>query len=69
MSSQSVLTLRPCYSHSFGADAQVPRAALLELARRDATIEENWGRSVDLDQAVLTDGQGIGGPGLAGGRW
>jgi len=33
-----------------------------ELARLDATIEEHWAGSVDLDRARTADGQGIGGP-------
>ncbi len=33
-----------------------------ELARLDATIEEHWGDTVDLDRARTADGQGIGGP-------
>jgi uncharacterized membrane protein len=33
-----------------------------ELRRLRATIEEHWGRSVDLDRAQVPDGQGIGGP-------
>jgi uncharacterized membrane protein len=33
-----------------------------ELARLDATIEERWTSSVDLDRARRADGQGIGGP-------
>ena len=38
-----------------------------ELRRLDATVEEHWSRSVDLDLARLPDGQGIGGP-RTGGR-
>lgn len=39
------------------------RAAIAdELARLDATVEEHWGASVDLDRARVADGQGIGGP-------
>ena len=34
-----------------------------ELARLDATIEEHWTGSVDLDRARRADAQGIGGPG------
>jgi uncharacterized membrane protein len=33
-----------------------------ELARLDATVEEHWRDSVDLDLARTADGQGIGGP-------
>ena len=33
-----------------------------ELRRLDATVDEHWSRSVDLDLARLADGQGIGGP-------
>ena len=33
-----------------------------ELRRLDATVDEHWSRSVDLDLARLPDGQGIGGP-------
>lgn len=33
-----------------------------ELARLDATIDEHWGDTVDLDRARTADGQGIGGP-------
>jgi uncharacterized membrane protein len=33
-----------------------------ELRRLDATVDEHWGGSVDLDRARLADGQGIGGP-------
>jgi hypothetical protein len=40
---------------TLGADPQEPRAALFKLARADATIEEHWGRSVELGRAVLTD--------------
>ena len=36
-----------------------------ELARLDATIEEHWAGSVDLDRARRADGQGIGGPSAA----
>jgi uncharacterized membrane protein len=36
-----------------------------ELARLDATVDERWGRAVDLDRAGVADGQGIGGPGAA----
>ena len=38
-----------------------------ELRRLDATVDEHWSRSVDLDLARLPDGQGIGGP-RTGGR-
>jgi len=39
------------------------RAAVDEQLRRlDATVDEHWGSSVDLDLARLADGQGIGGP-------
>ncbi len=38
------------------------RAVEDELARLDATIEEFWRDSVDLDRAREPDGQGIGGP-------
>lgn len=33
-----------------------------ELDRLDATIEDHWADSVDLDRARIADGQGIGGP-------
>ena len=36
-----------------------------ELARLESTIAAHWGESVDLDIAMIADGQGIGGPGLA----
>jgi len=35
-----------------------------ELARLDATVEQHWGDSFDLDLAREADGQGIGGPSL-----
>ncbi len=38
-----------------------------ELARLDSTIAAHWGESVDLDIAMVADGQGIGGPRLAAG--
>ena len=38
-----------------------------ELARLDSTVAARWGESVDLDRAMVADGQGIGGPGLAAG--
>ena len=38
-----------------------------ELARLDSTVAARWGESVDLDRALVADGQGIGGPGLAAG--
>jgi len=37
-----------------------------ELRRLDATVDEHWSRSVDLDLARLPDGQGIGGPRTGG---
>ena len=44
------------------------RAAVEEqLARLDSTVAAYWGESVDLDVAMVADGQGIGGPGLAAG--
>jgi len=33
-----------------------------ELNRLDATLAERWSGSVDLDRALIADGQGIGGP-------
>ena len=36
-----------------------------ELARLDSTVAAHWRESVDLDVAMVADGQGIGGPGLA----
>ena len=33
-----------------------------ELGRLDATVNERWSDSVDLDRASTADGQGIGGP-------
>ena len=39
-----------------------------ELRRLDATVDEYWSRSVDLDLARLADGQGIGGPGTGAAR-
>ena len=35
------------------------------LARLDSTVAAHWGETVDLDLAMVADGQGIGGPGLA----
>jgi hypothetical protein len=37
-----------------------------ELARLDSTLTAHWGNTVDLDRAMVADGQGIGGAGLAG---
>jgi uncharacterized membrane protein len=37
-----------------------------ELARLDATVDEHWRNSVDLDRALTADGQGIGGPAVGG---
>ena len=37
-----------------------------ELARLDATVEQHWGDSVDLDRASVPGGQGIGGPTTSG---
>ena len=34
-----------------------------ELGRLDSTVAARWGDSVDLDRAMVADGQGIGGPG------
>jgi uncharacterized membrane protein len=39
-----------------------------ELRRLDATVDEHWSRSIDLDLAQLADGQGIGGPPTGGHR-
>jgi hypothetical protein len=36
-----------------------------ELARLDSTLAAHWGNKVDLDHAMVADGQGIGGAGLA----
>ncbi len=42
------------------------RAAVeAELARLDSTPATQWGNTVDLDRAIVADGQGIGGAGLA----
>jgi hypothetical protein len=36
-----------------------------ELARLDSTLATQWGNKADLDRAMIADGQGIGGAGLA----
>ena len=36
-----------------------------ELARLDSTLAAHWANTVDLDRAMIADGQGIGGAGLA----
>jgi uncharacterized membrane protein len=36
-----------------------------ELARLDSTLATHWSNTVDLDRAMVADGQGIGGAGLA----
>jgi hypothetical protein len=42
------------------------RAAVQEeLARLDSTLAAHWSNTVDLDRAMVADGQGIGGAGLA----
>ncbi len=48
-------------------DVRVEHRAAVEdeLARLDSTVASHWGGSVDLDVAMVADGQGIGGPGLA----
>ena len=38
-----------------------------EFARVASTVAARWDDSVDLDGAMIADGQGIGGPGLAAG--
>ena len=36
-----------------------------ELTRLDSTLAGHWGNTVDIDHAMVADGQGIGGAGLA----
>ena len=40
-------------------------AVVEELARLDSTLAAHWANTVDLDRAMIADGQGIGGAGLA----
>jgi uncharacterized membrane protein len=62
-STQVVRRLRALLEDLRGRVLPECRAAVEdELARLDATIEEHWAGSVDLDRARTADGQGIGGP-------